>query len=136
MASSVDSADGEIGFQIAPMVDVVFVLMLFFMAIVGAQVVTKELNAFLPSPPHGKADPGAVIVEIGADGSVSFNSEPIGLPGDSQLDGLRDKFRLILREFGDKDPVMLRPESSVRQERVIEVLSAIQSAGVGKVTFL
>ena len=65
-----------------------------------------------------------------------FNGERIGLPGYSQLNGLRDRFRLILREFGDKDPVLLRPESSVPHERVIEVLGAIQSAGVGKVTFL
>ena len=41
MAGSVGSEDGDIGFQIAPIVDVVFVLMLFFMASAGAQVVEK-----------------------------------------------------------------------------------------------
>ena len=35
MAGSIGSDDGDIGFQIAPMVDVVFVLMLFFMACAG-----------------------------------------------------------------------------------------------------
>ena len=32
MAGSVGSEDGDIGFQIAPIVDVVFVLMVLFMA--------------------------------------------------------------------------------------------------------
>ena len=133
MATSVDSTDGEIGFQIAPMVDVVFVLMLFFMAIVGAQVLTKELNVTVPHPGGGIAP---AIVEIAADGTVSFNGELIGVPHDTQLSGLRDKFRFILREFGSKDPVMLRPDATVQHERVMEVLNAIQAAGVEKVGFL
>src|SRR5260370_1234921 len=49
MAGSVGSDDGDIGFQIAPMVDVVFVLMLFFMACAGSQVKEKELKIALPS---------------------------------------------------------------------------------------
>ena len=39
MGGSVGSDDGDIGFQIAPMVDVVFVLMLFFMASAGSQII-------------------------------------------------------------------------------------------------
>ena len=50
MAGSVGSEDGDIGFQIAPMVDVVFVLMLFFMASAGQQVVERELSVALPLP--------------------------------------------------------------------------------------
>ena len=41
MAGSVGSEDGDMGFQIAPMVDVVFVLLLFFMASAGAQIIEK-----------------------------------------------------------------------------------------------
>ena len=77
MAASVDSAEGDIGFQIAPMVDVVFVLMLFFMAATGAQVLTKELHAQLPSPPHPGAIQAPAIVEIAAGkagvGNVTFS---------------------------------------------------------------
>ncbi len=43
------SEDGDVGFQIAPMVDVVFVLLLFFMASAGSQIIEKELNISLPS---------------------------------------------------------------------------------------
>ncbi|MEI6494225.1 MAG: biopolymer transporter ExbD, partial [Verrucomicrobiota bacterium] len=42
MAGGGASEDGDIGFQIAPMVDVVFVLLLFFMSCAGQQIIEKE----------------------------------------------------------------------------------------------
>ena len=48
MTSSPGTHDADPGFQIAPMVDVVFVLMLFFMACAGWQKNERELSA---SPP-------------------------------------------------------------------------------------
>ena len=56
MASSA-SPDGDPGFQIAPMVDVVFVLMLFFMASAGAQIKEKELAVALPGPSGAQQSP-------------------------------------------------------------------------------
>ena len=44
----VDPNEGTVGFQIAPMIDVVFVIMLFFMVMAGAVKVEKELNVTLP----------------------------------------------------------------------------------------
>ena len=40
--------EGTFGFQIAPMIDVVFVIMLFFMVMAGAVKVENELNTQLP----------------------------------------------------------------------------------------
>ena len=134
MAANLDSADGNLGFQIAPMVDVVFVLMLFFMAIIGADA-TRELQVFLPGQ-HGKAEPTVAMVEIGTDGSVVFNNEVLGQPSDTNLASLRGRFELILQQFGDKDPVLIRPVPSTPHERLVQVVAAIQAAGVKKVTFL
>ncbi|MDB6003276.1 MAG: hypothetical protein JWR15_263, partial [Prosthecobacter sp.] len=39
-----------IGFQIAPMIDVVFVIMLFFMVMTGSVKVERELRTKLPHP--------------------------------------------------------------------------------------
>lgn len=136
MAASVESTDGDPGFQIAPMVDVVFVLMLFFMAASGAQVLTKELQVSLPKPARGPGTTTLAMVDIAPDGAVLFNGEEIGAAHDSQLAGLRARFQHIQQMFGDKDPVLLRPDSSVRHERIMEVVSAIQAGGVSTVTFL
>src|SRR5205823_3530918 len=61
MAGSVGSEDGDMGFQIAPMVDVVFVLMLFLMAITGFKAKEYMLHANLPSPPGAGARVTGVI---------------------------------------------------------------------------
>src|SRR5471032_2075603 len=46
--------DGDPEFQVAPMVDVLLVLMLFFMAITSTEVLKKNPNLVLPEAEHGK----------------------------------------------------------------------------------
>ena len=54
-----DTENINLGFQIAPMIDVVFVIMLFFMVMAGAVKVEHELKTALPgSTPPQAADIG------------------------------------------------------------------------------
>src|SRR5215210_7290869 len=91
MAGSVGSEDGDMGFQIAPMVDVVFVLLLFFMASAGSQVIEKELSINLPSG-SGKAGggppPTPIIIDISAEGQVTMNNQAYGTATDKNLTAL------------------------------------------------
>jgi biopolymer transport protein ExbD len=136
MGGSMGSEDGDIGFQIAPMVDVVFVLMLFFMASAGSQVVEKELNMNLPA---GKSTSAAavtpIVIEIAADGQVSMNSKSYGEPGDKNLGPLRDWLKNAIDTFGDKDPVIIRPNPDSKHERIVDVLNAASASGVKNLTF-
>src|SRR5712671_3070088 len=97
MAGGVGTEDGDIGFQIAPMVDVVFVLMLFFMACVGWQMKERELSASLPG--RG-GDVTVIVIEIAADGRVILNDQPLGETGDHQLASLRAWFKDARARFG------------------------------------
>jgi len=138
MAGSVGSEDGDVGFQIAPMVDVVFVLMLFFMASAGMQIVEKELGINLPS--GGAAKPGGppptpIVVEVSADGQVQMNGMVYGTPTDKVLQPLRTKFKEMIDSFGDKDPVIIRPTPDTKYERIIDVLNAAGASGVKNLTF-
>src|SRR5882762_3601718 len=105
MAGSVGSEDGDVGFQIAPMVDVVFVLMLFFMASAGQQIIEKELGINLPSGAPSAADVPTtpIMIDIAANGQVTFNYQPCGSPGDKQLASLRGLLKGDIERFGDKD---------------------------------
>src|SRR5471032_305487 len=75
--------DGEFGFQIAPMLDILFVLLLFFMVMAGAQKHEASLTTQLP----GSGPGGQVPVEIGidADGQVSISGAPVDSPADHAL---------------------------------------------------
>jgi biopolymer transport protein ExbD len=136
--ASIGSEDGDVGFQIAPMVDVVFVLLLFFMASAGSQVVERELNISLPSGRGGQATgppPTPVIIDISADGLVSMNSKIFDTPVSKELPELRARLKENIERFGDKDPVIIRPDGNARQERIIDVLNSAAAAGVKNLTF-
>jgi biopolymer transport protein ExbD len=138
MGGSVGSEDGDVGFQIAPMVDVVFVLLLFFMASAGSQVVERELNISLPSGRGAKAagpPPTPVIIDISPEGVVSMNNKIFDTPASKEMPELRARLKENIDRFGDKDPVIIRPADNARQERIIDVLNSAAAAGVKNLTF-
>ena len=134
MAGSVASEDGDTGFQIAPMVDIVFVLMLFFMASAGSLVVEKELNISLPGGP-GENREAIILIDISPEGQVTMNNQPFGTPTDRKLQPLREWLKNAIEQFGGEDPVIIRPNPETRHERIIDVLDAAAAAGVKNLTF-
>ena len=140
MGGSVGSEDGDVGFQIAPMVDVVFVLLLFFMASAGSQVIAKELNINLPSGRGASAladgpPPTPIVIDIRPDGTVLLNNRTFDSPNSKELPELRAWLMDTIDRFGDKDPVIIRPELEARHERIMDVLNAAAAAGVQNLTF-
>src|SRR6187431_1728200 len=71
--------DPVIGFQIAPMIDVVFVIMLFFMVLAGDRQVETELPMTLPSEEKSDSDvtPMEEQVSVSVDGEIAHNDEPV-----------------------------------------------------------
>jgi biopolymer transport protein ExbD len=133
------SEDGDVGFQIAPMVDVVFVLLLFFMASAGSQVIEKELNISLPSGRSASAAGGVpstpIIIDILPDGKIQMNNRVYDNPSSRELPELRAWLKETISKFGDKDPVILRPDPNTKHERVMDVLNAASASGVTKLSF-
>jgi biopolymer transport protein ExbD len=134
MAGSIGSDDGDMGFQIAPMVDVVFVLMLFFMACAGSQVVESQLNVNLPAG-SGQSGKTPIIIDISSDGLVSINNTGYGQPNDKNLNALYDWLKNTIETFGSEDPVIIRPSPDARHERIIQVLNAAAKAQVKNLSF-
>lgn len=134
MAACLHSEEADPGFQIAPMVDIVFVLMLFFMACVGGLKMERHLPARLPSPGTGPG-PVAIVIAISSEGEVAVNDKVFGQPGDHRLNELRDWFASTVQTFGADDPVVLRPSPGARHERIMEVLACVTDAQVKNVSF-
>ena len=131
------SEDGDIGFQIAPMVDVVFVLLLFFMSCAGSQILEMELNINLPS---GRPAPGGlpvtpIIIDIFPDGKVQSSGKVYDSPTSKDLPELKAWLKDTLSKFDNKDPVIIRPDPQTRHERIMGVLNAASFAGVTKLSF-
>ena len=137
MAGGGGGESGDFGFQIAPMVDVVFVLLLFFMASVGEKRNEGYFDIGLPSP--GKADPGRIVtpivVDVDALGNVFVNGDQkSSSPKDHDLKALEEFLRSAVRTSPD-DPVIIRPSAEARHERVVDVLNVCRLALVAKLSF-
>jgi biopolymer transport protein ExbD len=118
------------------MVDVVFVLMLFFMACAGAQQVETNLAIKLPAGQGtGSSTVTPIMIDISSEGSVSLNNQNYGQPNDRELRALKDWLTNAIETFGDKDPVIIRPSPDAKHERIIDVLNAAAAAKVKNLSF-
>lgn len=83
MKSFVNEDDGTMGFQIAPMVDVVFVIMLFFMVMAGAVKVENELSTRLPGSAESSTATefnDETIISISDEGRFHSMTSPLTHP--------------------------------------------------------
>jgi biopolymer transport protein ExbD len=125
-------SDGEFGLQIAPMLDILFVLLLFFMVSAGAQKHEASIATQLPGSQPGKDVP--VQITIDSDGQVNINNTPEDTPADSQLTETINRLKEIIASNANQ-PVIISPTASTRQQRVVDVLNACAAAGVKNLAF-
>ena len=137
-----ESSEVNLGFQIAPMVDVVFVIMLFFMVMAGAVQVENTHNTKLPGteikPNTDTPAPDEIAIRIEDDGQVFLNDEPLDTPASKNLPELaRDLKDLKTSSVaaGSDLMVTIYANELARYERVVDVLDALTRAAIGNVTF-
>jgi len=129
----------HLGFQIAPMIDIVFVIMLFFMVQAAFIQVEQELNLKLPGQP--KETPLTIEenqIHITEDGQILLNDDPIGAPDDKKLKdfaGTMLRLAKASKAAGSELVVSIMAEEATPYQRVIDVLNAMSVARVDKVTF-
>lgn len=132
MFTSSNSSEPDHGFQIAPMVDVVFVLLLFFMALAGVRQIEKQMSVNLPA--GGEGGHFSVVIDISAEGEVLGNGKSLVPQSGSDLAGLRQWLRAVADSDGGA-PVVIRPAASATHERFLQVLATLQEVGLRKITF-
>lgn len=127
------AAAPEPGFQLAPMIDVIFLLLCFF---VSSQIFSQwetEIDIKLPTAQTGTLPnrlPGEIIVNISADGAIIVNSQT--LAGDELLNLLR---RIVGLLEGERQPVLIRADKATPYEYVVRVLDLCRQADVWNISF-
>jgi len=136
-----ETNEGNIGFQIAPMIDVVFVIMLFFMVMAGAVKVERELNTQLPGSAETSGSTDFVdeqIITISENGEVLLNDEPFDSATSHDLPQLKGTLmRLKQNADAAKSPAMVTivSDENAKYNRTIDVLDALAVAKIDNVTF-
>lgn len=121
----------SMGFQMTPMIDVVFLLLCFF---VTSQIFAQweaEIDITLPTAQTSEAPqrlPGEIIINIRANGEVVVNSRV--LDGDA-LGAMLAR----LAELFPGQPVLIRADKAVAYEHVIAVLDRCRQADIWNISF-
>lgn len=119
------------GFQIAPMIDVVFLLLCFF---VTSQIFAQwesEIDITLPMSKKGQIPdrlPGEIIINIMKDGTFIVNKQVLDENG---LLGLMGE---IVKYFPDQ-PVLIRADKTTQYENIIRALDLCRQANIWNVSF-
>ena len=133
--------DANPGFQIAPMIDVVFVIMLFFMVMAGAVKVEHELKTTLPGNAETAKEtemPDEITIGVSENGTITINEDPVGQPNDKVLDNLYNemmKMATAAKQSKTKLLITVQAEEAAKYERVINVLDVLARADISNVTF-
>jgi biopolymer transport protein ExbD len=124
-------SDAGHGFQIAPMVDVVFVLLLFFMALAGLRQVERRLDVNLPA---GGGETVPLVIDITARGAVLCNGLEVASARNSDV----ARLETWLRNLAATEPnisVLIRPDPATEHERFVQVLAGLRNVGLKKISF-
>jgi len=133
------SADsGEPEFQIAPMIDVLLVMLIFFMTITSTQVLRVDNNITLPVAPNSvKKDNARSEALINIRWDDKTKKADITFDDRSYIDKL-DQLVAILKERRGKDEkyrVVIRGDQKLPARYVAQAMGAAGEAGISDISF-
>ncbi len=110
---------------LAPMLDVVLLLLIFFL--VTTSFTAPRMDLELPEALTGEvATPGLFLVSIGADGALELDGDPV------EMEALADRLAVGAKESDDTE-LVVRADAAVDHGRVVEVLDVARREGLTQV---
>ena len=128
----------NIGFQIAPMIDVVFVIMLFFMVMASAVKKEREFRTVLPYGDPGVTEVDELWIKIDEAGAISLNDEIMAGEQEANPIRLTESLAEIQRDAinrGSNVMVTLQADPEASYQRMMDVLNSLAKAKMANVAF-
>src|SRR3954452_14618562 len=119
------------GIQLAPLVDVLLLLLIFFLHTFNAAKNENELDVKVPKASAAKEKPapiGDVVVNVKSDGNVVVNRRTLTTDELTQL--LKG-----LVQLNAEQAVVIRGDETGAYRNIVEVLNVCSQAGVTNVAF-
>ncbi|MGY8904839.1 MAG: ExbD/TolR family protein [Burkholderiales bacterium] len=115
--------------NMTPLIDVMLVLLVIFM--ITAPLLTSGIKLELPKTdaPNAQAPAASVTLALNRDGQVFLSDQPVSLSDLSRA----------LASTASRNPeteVQLRADQSVPYGRVVELMEAVQKAGLNRIGFV
>jgi biopolymer transport protein ExbD len=144
MAGGGGGGDGEPEFQIAPMIDVLLVLLVFFVTITSAEVMKVDKLLKLPVSPNAKEkDPQTAKSELpinvrwdqATNKGVLVVDEKIYDTWDDLVPYMEARNESNVKERGKPVRVIIRADANLPAGEVQRVMNVIAAAGISDISF-
>ena len=118
---------------LAPMIDVVFLLLIFFIVTWKFSRDEVDLNVSVPTADHGDSSQrplGEIIVNVRDNGVITIDGQQYS------EDDLRIRLQNIAEAYLDKEtgksrqPIRIRGAGQVEYERILDVVDLCREAGI------
>ena len=113
-------------FQITPMIDVVFLLLTFFVTTSIFSQWENEIDIQLPTADSGSIPdrlPGEIIINLDSEGRISVNQHELTAAD------LLDKCQRLVKLYPGH-PVVIRSDKSTRYEHLVAVIDTCRKADI------
>lgn len=134
-----DNSPPPASFQLAPMIDIVFLLLIFFLVTYQITEQEKDLKVAVPTTSEGSQKArvaNKIVINLSVDGEITISGEVY------TKDQLRQKLERIVKaaelanEGGaDQQPVRIRADRDGRNQQLLELVDEIQKAGIWNIDF-
>ena len=123
--------DDEVRIEITPMIDVVFLLLTFFVfsivMMVRADVLNVELPELVSGAPAERVEP--ITIAVGDDGGILVNREAV------EMEGVVEMVQGIREEFPEA-PIVLAVDVESSSGVLIELADRLTGGGLGAFSIL
>ena len=119
------------GFMIAPMIDILLVVLVFFIVTWNFALTENELDVRVPSAAKANEPQpyvGQVVINVKADGTIVVNRQS------KTADELLDQLKKLAGLYPDQ-AVIVRGDESVDYKHIVEVLDICRQADIWNVAF-
>lgn len=117
--------------QLAPMIDIVFLLLTFFIVTWQYTRSETELSVKVPTAEEGvqkNRARGEIIINVLADGTIRIEGNSVNFTQ------LREKLTAISKQYKNQ-PVRIRGDGGVSYQRIVEVIDTCQKSGIWNISF-
>jgi biopolymer transport protein ExbD len=117
--------------QLAPMIDIVFLLLTFFIVTWQYTRSETELSVKVPTAEEGvqkNRARGEIIINVLTDGTIRIEGNSVNFTQ------LREKLTAISKQYKNQ-PVRIRGDGGVSYQRIVEVIDTCQKSGIWNISF-
>jgi biopolymer transport protein ExbD len=119
------------GFNITPLIDILLVLIIFFILTWNFSRDERDMAVRVPTATQAeesKPRPGEIILNVRNDGSVVLNQRTMDEAS------LKEVLKQVSKDFPNQ-PIIIRADRQVAYEHVIKVLDVCRAASIYNVAF-